>query len=121
MGAEGASPPARLESVDAGLAKLAEMRDCVDSIAQDGAKFFDKGEFLLLFLLIVSIDLSTSATLGQPRPYELQTIVFIFFMTDGCLFVGSNIILGPLKKNYHTVYLCVFHVHVVPQGTRLRE
>lgn len=34
----------RLESVDAGLAKLAEMRECVDAIAQDGAKFFDKGK-----------------------------------------------------------------------------
>lgn len=33
----------RLESVDVGLAKLQEIRECVDNIATDGAKFFDKG------------------------------------------------------------------------------
>lgn len=33
----------RLESVDVGLAKLQEIRECVDNIGTDGAKFFDKG------------------------------------------------------------------------------
>ncbi|CAN8064441.1 unnamed protein product [Agarophyton chilense] len=32
-----------MDSVELGLAKLAEIRECVDSIALDGAKFFDKG------------------------------------------------------------------------------
>lgn len=40
--------PLRLESVDVGLAKLQEIRDCVDSIATDGAKFFDKGMCVVL-------------------------------------------------------------------------
>ena len=38
----------RLESADAGLAKLQEIRECVDRIATDGAKFFDKGMRLAL-------------------------------------------------------------------------
>lgn len=33
-----------MDSVEIGLAKLAEIRECVDSIALDGAKFFDKGK-----------------------------------------------------------------------------
>lgn len=75
MGAEGASPPARLESVDAGLAKLAEMRDCVDSIAQDGAKFFDKGRFLSCCILVLSTHFSTSILHILPHWSHLQMIV----------------------------------------------
>lgn len=43
---EGQDPEAvarAMESVDLGLTKLAEIRECVDAIALDGAKFFDKG------------------------------------------------------------------------------
>lgn len=58
-GAEFQQQP-RLESVDLGLAKLQEIRECVENIATDGAKFFDKGKawqesgaFVFFFALFV--------------------------------------------------------------------
>lgn len=60
-----------MESVELGLAKLAEIRECVDSIAVDGAKFFDKG---------TPIPYSTfSAPIAGPCLLSLRSLTSLMF------------------------------------------
>ena len=47
-----------MENINMGMAKLAEIRECVDMIALDGSKFFDKGMFfnpIIAFFIILFV------------------------------------------------------------------